>query len=118
VWIIEERTITYENIQNVKVTQGPVQRHFGIATVVVETAGAGATVGKGTVVGNQGVLEGVTDADVIRDRILAKMRESSSTGLGDEPSQVPAVPPSRSPWTPAHLELLRQLRDELAAIAA
>ena len=31
VWIIHETTISFENVQNVKVTQGPVQRHFGIA---------------------------------------------------------------------------------------
>ena len=44
-WVIQETTITFENVQNVKVTQGPLQRHFGIANVIVETAG-GSTGGK------------------------------------------------------------------------
>ena len=41
IWTIHETSITYENIQNVSVKQGPVQRYFGIADVMVETAGGG-----------------------------------------------------------------------------
>ena len=36
-----ETTITFENIQNVTVQQGPLQRLFGIADVRVDTAGGG-----------------------------------------------------------------------------
>lgn len=119
VWIIEERTITYENIQNVKVTQGPVQRYFDIATVVVETAGAGTAAGKhGSTIGNRGVIEGVTNANEIRDRILVKMRQSKSAGLGDEPEQELSMQRRGSGWSSAHLDLLRQIHDELAAIPA
>lgn len=117
IWIIEERTITYENIQNVKVTQGPVQRHFGIADVVVETAGAAATTGKhGTTVSNQGRIEGVSNAQEIRDRVLAKMRESQSAGLGDEETRKEHSGRNWHGWTPGHRDVLRQLREELAAI--
>ena len=42
IWVIHETTITYENIQNVTVNQGPLQRSFGIANVMVQTAGGGA----------------------------------------------------------------------------
>ncbi len=117
VWIIDERTITYENIQNVKVTQGPVQRHFKIATVVVETAGAGSAGGKQrAAAANQGALEGVTNASEIRDRILLKMRESGSTGLGDELSLQQQRGRAAS-WSPAQFDLLREIHKELAAIA-
>src|SRR5690606_13139102 len=78
VWIIHETTITFENVQNVRVEQGPVQRHFGIANVVVETAGAPklSQHGQSGAGANQGVIEGVVDAAGIRDRILARLRQS------------------------------------------
>ena len=41
IWIIHETTLTYDNIQNVKIVQGPLERYFGIANVMVETAGGG-----------------------------------------------------------------------------
>lgn len=119
IWIIEEKTITYENIQNVTVTQGPVQRSFNIANVKVETAGVASVVGKQkTPIGNYGLIEGVTDAAEIRSRILAKMRASTSAGLGDE-LQGDSSPPRRTGgWSPAHIDVLRQIRSELAAIGA
>ena len=39
---VVEQTFTFENVQNVRVTQGPLQRLFGIADVVLDTAGGGA----------------------------------------------------------------------------
>ena len=41
IWVIHETTISFENVQNVEVRQGPVQRFFGIADVIVQTAGGG-----------------------------------------------------------------------------
>ena len=41
IWTIHETTISFENVQNVTVTQGPVERLFGIANVRVDTAGGG-----------------------------------------------------------------------------
>lgn len=117
IWIIEERTITYENIQNVKVTQGPLQRYFGIADVVVETAGVGAVVGKQhATVGNQGRIEGVSNASEIRDRILMKLRQSQSAGLGDEDHAHRALARDGRGWSSTHVDVLRQIRNELAAI--
>ena len=43
IWIIQETTITFENVQNVAVSQGPLQRWFGIANLFVETAGGGGS---------------------------------------------------------------------------
>jgi len=49
IWVIHETTISFENVQNVEVRQGPLQRYFGIADVVVQTAGGGGAAhhGKG-----------------------------------------------------------------------
>ena len=62
IWIIHETTITFENVQNVTINQGPLQRWFGIADVVVETAGGSGGRGEqhaGTAAGHQGLIEGL-----------------------------------------------------------
>lgn len=118
IWIITETTITFENVQNVKITQGPVQRHFGIADVIVETAGgAGAQPGKGSAGGggHQGVLAGISDPQRLRDLILVHMRASKSAGLGDEPHDHAAT--ATPGWTPDHLAALREIRDEIVQLA-
>ena len=131
IWVIQETTITFENIQNVKVSQGPVQRLYGISDIVVETAGAASGSGGGggfgkrggpMAVANQGIIEGVANAHEIRDLILAKMRQSRTTGLGDEDDPRTAMPArGASPmpgWTAAHIAALREIRDEIGMLAA
>jgi membrane protein YdbS with pleckstrin-like domain len=112
IWVIRETTITYENVQNIKVTQGPLERIFGIANVLVETAGGGAgghQQGEGGAANMHcGRIEGVAHAQEIRDLVLARVRKSTATGLGDEREEMAA---GRPPWTEAHLEALVQIRD-------
>jgi membrane protein YdbS with pleckstrin-like domain len=119
IWVICETTITYENVQNVSVSQGPVQRYFGIADVVIETAGGGggsSHYGKGShgnLFGNmhQGRIQGIADAHAVRDRIMSHLRSTRSAGLGDAPtSSAPA-------WSPQHIAVLRQIRDEAIALS-
>lgn len=109
IWLIRESTITFENIQNVKVTQGPLQRWFGIADVVVETAGGGgASAETGGGLGmHSGVIEGVAEAAEIRDSIMSRVRVANTAGLGDESSDVHAA----HPWSARHLEVLKEIRD-------
>ena len=118
IWTIHETTITFENVQNVKVSQGPLQRVFGIANVVVETAGSGGggqqQQQQAGSMANQGLIEGVSNAEQIRDRILSRLRHSTSTGLGDEVDQ--SQTPSSATWSEQHLQVLREIRDELAEI--
>ena len=116
IWVIHETTITFENIQNVKVSQGPVQRYFGISDVVVETAGGGGdSKHKGFQVTNEGIIEGIANASEIRDRILSRMRQSVLAGLGDE-TDGEARLHSRPVWTEAHLAVLREIREEIATL--
>jgi membrane protein YdbS with pleckstrin-like domain len=120
IWTIHETTITYENIQNVSVKQGPVQRYFGIADVVVETAGGGAVAGgeAGMVVGHFGLLEGISNAEEVRALILAKWGESRSAGVGDE-----AVDPKTGfqqvtgTWSANQVLLLEDIRDLAVRLA-
>lgn len=111
VWIIQEVTITFENVQNLHIHQGPLQRHFGISNLVVETAGAGGGGHEGKGVTNQGVIEGISDPQRIRDLILSRVRQSRTAGLGDE-EPVPTW--RRSAWTNEHVAALQAIRDELA----
>lgn len=125
VWQIHETTITFENVQNVKVTQGPVQRAFGIGNVLVETAGSGGGQ-QGNQnqrsVANQGLIEGVENAEEIRDLILARLRLSTTAGLGDEDDDRSrrrrTHAPSRPAFTSEHVAVLREIRDEVRALAS
>ncbi|MGC1273108.1 MAG: PH domain-containing protein [Planctomycetaceae bacterium] len=118
IWVIRETTITFENIQNVTVQQGPLQRLFGIADVLVDTAGGGGGAptqqhGASTA-GHHGLIEGIAEAPAIRDLLTAKMRASKSAGLGDE-----AAIESRSPsagWTAEHITVLREIREAATAL--
>lgn len=109
IWIIQESTITFDNVQNVKVTQGPLQRYFGIANVVVETAGGGGSNNEpgGGLGLHAGLIEGVAEAPAIRDSIMGKVRAANHTGLGDETSN--ANLPMH--WSPQHLSVLREIRN-------
>ena len=85
-WTVQEKTLTYANVQNLNVHQGPLQRLFGIRDLRVDTAGGGGmkkdgkTMGKGHNV----TIAGVENARELRDRILAHMRTAGAgSGLGD-----------------------------------
>src|SRR6185503_2577754 len=113
IWVIRETTITFENVQNVEVAQGPVQRYFGIADVIVQTAGGGASKksshgGERSSAAHVGILQGVDNADAVRDLILDRVRRSRTAGLGDEHATTPArathAPPSA--YSAAHLAVL------------
>jgi membrane protein YdbS with pleckstrin-like domain len=118
IWTIREATITFENVQNVELKQGPLQRHFGIADLVVQTAGGGT---RQTQKGQQADphearVEGVADAGRIRDLIMAHVRRSRRAGLGDEGRDESRAAAAGTGWSPAHVEALRAIRREVAAL--
>lgn len=123
IWVIHETTITFENVQNVEVTQGPLQRYFGIADVIVQTAGGASKTtshGRETSSGSHvGLLQGLDDAHAVRDMILDRVRRSRAAGLGDELSSllthgVGALP---SGYSTAQLAVLREIRDQARRLA-
>lgn len=139
IWVLKELTITFDNVQNVKIRQGPIQRWLGIGDVSIETAAVGAVGQHGTTLASTAVVAGVADAREIRDRIVERMRASRSAGLGDPDDEGPGRPlpgkrapggtapsgrpghthhaaPAGGAWTPAHLAVLRELRDEVARL--
>jgi membrane protein YdbS with pleckstrin-like domain len=109
IWVIHETTITFENIQNVSVDSGPLERWFGIANVIVDTAGGGPSKDKeGKPMANfhRGIVEGVENAEEIRDIVLSRVRRSKSSGLGDDVLTAHG-------WGTRHIGVLREIRDAL-----
>lgn len=88
VWSIIEQTLTFVNIQNIAVEQGPLERLFGISRLVVETAGGGGTVAghqPGAVMQNfhRATLSGLENAAEIREQIILYLKKiPHSGGLG------------------------------------
>lgn len=84
---IREQTMSFANIQNMSIQQGPIQRLFGIADLKVQTAGGGsaATPGEAHAGSNmhQAYFRGVDNAEQIRDAVLARVRQLRDSGLGD-----------------------------------
>ncbi|WNG18964.1 PH domain-containing protein [Cystobacter fuscus] len=120
VWTIHETTITFENVQNVKITQGPFQRLFGFSDLVIETAGGGGSGPRQQLEQSShvGLIEGVEAPSELREQIMTRVRASRTTGLGDEHDTElhPASAPTS--WTPAHLESLREIAAHVARLRA
>ncbi|HSU87583.1 MAG TPA: hypothetical protein VLL56_02025, partial [Terriglobia bacterium] len=55
---------------------------------------------------HRGIIEGIDHPDEIRDLILNRLRQSRSSGLGDEHTTAPA-------WGTQHVAILRDIRDSL-----
>ena len=85
IWKVAESTMSFANIQQVSVSQGPLQRFLGLADVKVNSAGGGT--GQGTKLEaddmHTGLFHSVTNASEIRDLILERLRRYRATGLGD-----------------------------------
>jgi membrane protein YdbS with pleckstrin-like domain len=92
VWSTKEITLTFANAQNVRVTQGPLERLFGFSTVEIETAGGGS--GEDGGLRHCARLRGVARPQEVRNLILDRLRGATTAGLGDpDDMQGHALPP-------------------------
>jgi membrane protein YdbS with pleckstrin-like domain len=121
---VTEKTMSFANIQNIAVRQGPIQRLLGIADVEVRTAGGG-----GAKPDHKGMSEdlhlayfrGVDNAEEIRDAILLRVRQLRDAGLGDPDLAERDPPPSASARpgscdSPETLAAARGLLEEVRAL--
>jgi membrane protein YdbS with pleckstrin-like domain len=86
VWRVSEATMSFANIQQVSVSQGPLQRLLGLADLKVQSAGGGSGGGHYNHESNDmhtGLFENVTNAREIRDLISERLRRFREAGLGD-----------------------------------
>ncbi len=122
VWQMREMTMTFANIQNLSVSQGPVQRFFGISDLQVQTAGGGGAAASGQAGQHQsmhlGFFRGIEDADSVRDLMLERLRRAKDSGLGDR-QPAGARAPARKAVTSLGgraLDALRAVRAEATAM--
>jgi len=120
-WNINESTMSFANIQQVIVSQGPLQRLLGLSDVKVQSAGGG-----GDAVEHHrkeddmhlGLFHSVTNPEEIRDLIQNRLRRFRESGLGDpEEKNRMAAPSAASTATPAGSADLLAAAKELAAEA-
>jgi putative membrane protein len=104
-----EIMLTYRRIQDIHLTRNLFQRWLGLATVSVQTASGSS--------GAEMAIEGVPDAEALRDFLYARMRGVKEHGH-PEPSPDAAIPLAASPGSDEALSLLREIRDSMAKIAA
>lgn len=89
IWSVREMTMSFANLQQVVVTQGPLQRLLRLADVQVQSAGGGgggsSHAGHGATTGSlhTGHFHAVDNAEEIRDLITERLRRFRETGLGD-----------------------------------
>ena len=88
IWRVREMTMSFANLQQVVVTQGPLQRLLHLADVQVQSAGGGggsAHPGHGgaTASLHTGHFHAVDNAEEVRDLIIERLRRFRETGLGD-----------------------------------
>ena len=101
-----EMTLTLANVQNLRLSQGPLQKLFGIADVVVETAGGTSSLDTG----GTAALRGVRDAAALREELHALAERHRGTGLGDVDAHATNAPSTDL------VVALQAVRDEARAL--
>lgn len=93
---VREMTMTFANIQNISISQGPIQRLLKIADLRVETAGGGGGQAENSNQNNLfsmhvGFFRGVDNCEGIRDMMFERLKKIKSTGLGDHDDEPDAI---------------------------
>jgi membrane protein YdbS with pleckstrin-like domain len=123
VWNVHEMTMTFANVQNITISQGPLERLFGISDVKVDTAGGGGSSeshGRGEALNlHVATFGGVDNPEEIRDLMLQRLRRLRDAGLGDL-DDAPALKgaPVHDPafGSAETLHVLAAFRDEARAL--
>lgn len=120
VMTVREMTVTFANIQNVAVMQGPIQRALGLADLQVETAGGGAVNPNQKQLGpnlHVAWFRGIDNAEEVKTLIQERLRKLKDAGLGDhDDHRAPAV--TVTAGTAGLLEALRAVHAEAGALRA
>ena len=111
--------MTFANIQNISISQGPLQRLLGIADLRVDTAGGGggaAAHGKhGTPNLHTVKFRGVNNANEIKEVMQQRLRQLKDSGLGDHDD---VATQTGSVVSSSLLTALREVRTEAQALRA
>lgn len=110
---VQEMTMTFSNIQEIRVTAGPIQNLLKIADVEVQSAGGGSDK-KGGGGGHVGRFKGVSNANDIRDLIVERLRQYRDSGLGEHAAPHVATADQAIEAAQQVLVEARALRERLA----
>ena len=113
---VQEMTVTFANIQNISISQGPIQRLLGIADLRVDTAGGAGAASHSHHAAAQMAhvawFRGVDNAQQVREVIQSRLRHWKDAGLGDHDDHSHQSP------APDQVDMLAALRDVRAAATA
>jgi uncharacterized protein len=98
--------LTYRRIQDIHLTRNLIQRWFGLASVGVQTASGSS--------GPEMSIEGILEADELRDYLYAQMRGARRQTEG---STMGAAEAGSTSAAGEAVELLREIRDALRSLA-
>ncbi len=112
----QEMTVTFANIQNISISQGPIQRVLGIADLKVDTAGGGS----GATDPHHAVRDlhtawfrGINNANEVRQLIQQRLRHLKDSGLGDHEE---LALPATGAASRGLIAALREVHAEAAAL--
>jgi membrane protein YdbS with pleckstrin-like domain len=114
---VREMTVNFANIQNISISQGPLQRALHIADLRVDTAGGGggSTPGKERSENlHTAWFRGINNADEVRELIQQRLRRLKDSGLGDH-EEVNAAP-AKFEFSVSMLAAIREIHTEAAAL--
>lgn len=104
-----EKNIPLDQIQDLAVSEGPLLRWAGLATLKVETAGGSAPQGQA-----DAGLAGIVDALAFRDAVLDQ--RDRLLGYADSSAGPKAAPAPAAPATAGNDAVLIEIRDSLRRI--
>lgn len=114
---VREITFTFANIQNLSISQGPIQRMLGIADLKVETAGGGSVAGHQHHPGlnlHTAYFRGIHNAAEVQQLVAERMRGHRDSGLGDHDDHPAPMPPAPPQTTVS--EALRAVLEEATSL--
>ena len=114
IWSVEELTMTFANIQDIRIESGPLQLALGLADLVVKSAGGGSASPHSPGTSHAARFSGVDNAEALRDLLVERLRIYRDAGLGD-PDHPPASTPAAT-VDQAAAELLTEARALRASI--
>ncbi|MFO1514572.1 MAG: PH domain-containing protein [Verrucomicrobiota bacterium] len=116
---VREATVTFANIQNISISQGPLQRALGIADLRVDTAGGGGAASHG----KQGMtnlhtvwFRGVDNANEIKELMQQRLRQLKDSGLGDHEEMAVQTRMAGLAVSSEMVAVLREVRAEAEAL--
>jgi membrane protein YdbS with pleckstrin-like domain len=87
---MRELTMTFSNIQEIRVTAGPVQNRLKLADVEVQAAGGGSGAKGGG--GHTARFKCVSNANAVRDLMVERVRQYRDSRLGELSAQTGPAP--------------------------